>query len=438
MKQMLKVFFICVFFGQMQGADKAVTFKEDVNLIMEAVLSSDIDVLERLKNKGADVNKIDIYGKTPLYRAVERSNIAMVQELVRLGADINKVDRYGKTAFYQAVENDNIPMVQTLAALGADINKPENNGKTPFYQAVFNRNIPMVKMLARLNADINKVENNGVSPFCLAFFLNNDKSMSLALVKLGVDVNQVDYQGESLLSVVMQRKNQRMDRMRMLARFEVDINKANDRGMLPFEQHFYARNGVYDQAVLIELIKLGVDVNQINRHGKTFLYWLIRLSKGSPALASRVTKDLIENLLFAGAQINNEILAELQEFALAEDTKSGNTQLRDLIQRSQIVSGKLKELHIDPQNFFQKIKNLKIAEYLLLNQNNDLKKMIMKDIVLDFVKSSDVDLLIKRLPQADQWYENYFKENLVRKIKNQAKKLQALEVLQRAFIKKIH
>ena len=51
------------------------------------------------------------------------------------GADINKDDKDGFTPLFDACSNGNIHMVRFLIENGANINKQCNNGQTPLFNA---------------------------------------------------------------------------------------------------------------------------------------------------------------------------------------------------------------------------------------------------------------------------------------------------------------
>ena len=53
---------------------------------------------------GADINKEDANGKTPLYRTCERGKLNRVKylNLISKGANINKENRFGETPLFGA------------------------------------------------------------------------------------------------------------------------------------------------------------------------------------------------------------------------------------------------------------------------------------------------------------------------------------------------
>ena len=51
--------------------------------------------------------------------------------LIQAGAEINKAEENGETPLYTAAERGHETVVRALNELGADINKAINNGATP-------------------------------------------------------------------------------------------------------------------------------------------------------------------------------------------------------------------------------------------------------------------------------------------------------------------
>ena len=68
---------------------------------------------------GADVNKADWDGETPLYRAACNNNEAVVKALIAAGADVNKADDDGETPLWYAARNGHEAVVKVLIAAGA-------------------------------------------------------------------------------------------------------------------------------------------------------------------------------------------------------------------------------------------------------------------------------------------------------------------------------
>ncbi len=94
-----------------------------------------VEVVDALIATGADVNKADNCGYTPISQASHNGHLEVVQGLIAAGADVNKADKWGVTPIYWASDNSRLEVVQALIAAGADVNKGNIDGNTPIYWA---------------------------------------------------------------------------------------------------------------------------------------------------------------------------------------------------------------------------------------------------------------------------------------------------------------
>ena len=88
-----------------------------------AVLAFDNGRVTFLLAKGADVNKLDDQGYTPLHTAVRNRNSDLVALLLEHGADPNLPDSDGATPLVHAINRNHVPSVEALLAKGADIER---------------------------------------------------------------------------------------------------------------------------------------------------------------------------------------------------------------------------------------------------------------------------------------------------------------------------
>jgi len=71
------------------------------------VASGDTNIVLMMIKRGADINRIDGYGGTPLDVAVEFQKVEMIRLLVSQGADVSRRDRKGRTAL-ELAEQENL------------------------------------------------------------------------------------------------------------------------------------------------------------------------------------------------------------------------------------------------------------------------------------------------------------------------------------------
>ena len=120
----------------------------------------ELEILEMLFNKGANVNETNV-----LTNAVVAGNHKIIRFLLEAGADIDAVDRHHGTALQRAVLNGDVESVQILIDGGADIDatagylafRHERYSllRTPIQQASLDRNAEIVQILVNEGADVN-------------------------------------------------------------------------------------------------------------------------------------------------------------------------------------------------------------------------------------------------------------------------------------------
>jgi predicted regulator of amino acid metabolism with ACT domain len=72
-------------------------------------------------DSGADVNRVDKYGNTPLSWAAYEGYEEIVKLLLSAGADVNLADKVGQTPFWIAADKGHLEIARLLIANGAEI-----------------------------------------------------------------------------------------------------------------------------------------------------------------------------------------------------------------------------------------------------------------------------------------------------------------------------
>jgi ankyrin repeat protein len=135
------------------------------------------EMIRILLSKGADPNRIDSMGNTPLMRAVElgdeNGSHAVVQQLLTAGARVN--ERSGpwlETPLYRASRIADAELVNMLIANGADVLARDRHGRTPLHAAASSpRHVSeieaTIRVLLRDGADPMILDRNGKRPIDL-------------------------------------------------------------------------------------------------------------------------------------------------------------------------------------------------------------------------------------------------------------------------------
>jgi len=114
------------------------------------------DIMEML-DLDIDVNMI-MRGTTPLMRAcIRESSSNVIDKLIEKGANINFVDERGDTPLSKAIWYKNMRIIYKLLENGADINMLSNSRKNDLlFLALRDRNIGLSNKLIELGADVDK------------------------------------------------------------------------------------------------------------------------------------------------------------------------------------------------------------------------------------------------------------------------------------------
>jgi ankyrin repeat protein len=182
--------------------------------LSNAVNANDVDRVKFLVEKGADVNKPDPQGWTPLQNAARQRKDGMIKALIELGADVNRPDDSGMTPLIAAAMRDHVPSIKVLIEKGANIEQPGPQGFRPLALAIAENKYESAKALMEAGADLSAASGaDGLTPLMLiaaqtspaegARFLpgsTRPSDIARGLVERGADVNA---QGKSGVTALM-------------------------------------------------------------------------------------------------------------------------------------------------------------------------------------------------------------------------------------------
>lgn len=127
------------------------------------------DVLELLVGGGADINKRDIFGFSPLYHACKEQKADLIEILFDLGADIDqKTTHNGLTPLMEACCSPSKEPVEILLRKGANLSPRNPHGLTALSLACVNGCVDHVDALIARDADVAAHDHNGHRPLCTA------------------------------------------------------------------------------------------------------------------------------------------------------------------------------------------------------------------------------------------------------------------------------
>ena len=204
--------------------------------LLKCASSGDTELVRLLIAAGANVNKEDGYGRTPLYEAAFKGHTECVKLLLAApGIDVNKANKDGETPLYWAAYNGHSECVRLLlAAPGIVVNKANKYGETPLYRAAWKGHTECVKLLlAAPGIDVNKANKDGWTPLYWAAWKGHTECVKLLLAAPGIDVNKANEYGTPLFWAAWKGHTECVKLL--LAAPGIDVNKADKYGRTPLK-----------------------------------------------------------------------------------------------------------------------------------------------------------------------------------------------------------
>ncbi|KAF4556688.1 Ankyrin repeat-containing protein 30 [Elsinoe fawcettii] len=132
--------------------------------------------------------KVPITDRSALHLAVQETSNTMIRFLLAHGADINKQDSHGDTPLHLAAATGNIEVITTLLEHSADPDLADWTGRTPLYAAVERGHQAAVTLLIEAATNIDWKDINGHSALHLAVQIGSETMVS-TLLSNGANIN---------------------------------------------------------------------------------------------------------------------------------------------------------------------------------------------------------------------------------------------------------
>lgn len=171
----------------------ALEIKQEIDLpkadkaLFTAVQNDDIDAARQALSDGADVNVVDGWKRTPLFRV---KSVGMAQWLLANGANIDALDMQGETPLFSAQTGETANFFIDKGMY--DTVKKNMFGHTPLHTV---KNAQAVRLLIREGADVNARDDQKMTPL----FYAANKEIARLLLDNGALLEEKDDQGHTPL-----------------------------------------------------------------------------------------------------------------------------------------------------------------------------------------------------------------------------------------------
>ncbi|XP_072170582.1 uncharacterized protein [Diadema setosum] len=166
-------------------------------------IAIDLEYLELILRRGADINCTDSYGQTVLHEVARTWDPDVAMFLIERGSRVDQADSYGRTPLHVAATVNFPGMVDILLDCGADIEyatKGEN--QTPLHYAARNDACKTLRALVKRGAFLQARDYKGRTPLQVAAEYDRSETARL-LLESGGTASDTDDSGHSAMQFMV-------------------------------------------------------------------------------------------------------------------------------------------------------------------------------------------------------------------------------------------
>jgi ankyrin repeat protein len=170
-----------------KGADINTETTTGVTPLIFAVINNQPDAVNTILKYNPVLDKITSSYETPLIIAVKNNNFDICEALIRAGADVDFTDRNGASPLHYSSVNGYLDITDLLLYYNASIDQKSDDGITPLLAAVMAGFADVADLLIQNGANMEARNNKGYTPFLMAA-VNGDTLLMNLLFRHGVDI----------------------------------------------------------------------------------------------------------------------------------------------------------------------------------------------------------------------------------------------------------
>ena len=152
-----------------------------------------------------DLEARDSFGRTKLYLAAERGDMNKVNQLISKGAEIDARDNCLWTPFMRAAQNGHLEVARSLLNAGADINAIDKDGYDALMATVITQKSDVITFLLEQGIELNTQDKTMGWTALIWAAKDGQQDILDTLVAYGADKSIVDYSGKTAYDWAMEK-----------------------------------------------------------------------------------------------------------------------------------------------------------------------------------------------------------------------------------------
>jgi ankyrin repeat protein len=232
-------------------------------LLFKAIKKNDLIAVQKHIEAGVDLDKIHPKTRsTPLMYAAQYSNPLIIKALINAGADINKANAAGETPLMISAMHGN-ELTPFLSTPGIEVNAKDSRGSTALMHAIKKFNCEAAKeLIACPGIDVNAKDTNGKTALMLCAEKDSPRNMEHLLAHPSIDVNAQDINGYTALMLSARRSIVTGKNLLAHPRININIKGPHALGSALIIAACYDNH-----IMLMNLIEAGADLTERDRAG---------------------------------------------------------------------------------------------------------------------------------------------------------------------------
>lgn len=289
--------------GSLNSYDVNQPNKHGTPPLLIAAGCGNIQIIEVLMRKGAEIQAHDKSGANAIYYAARHGHVETLKFLHEKKCPLDVQDKSGETALHVAARYGNVDVVSYLCSIRANPDLADREQETPLHCAAWHGYSPVARALCQAGCHVDAKNREGESPLLTAS-ARGFVDIVECLVEHGADLETADKDGHTALHLAVRRCQ--VEVVRCLLRHRCHADRQDRHGNTPL--HIACKDGNLPVVTAICNAKASLDLP--NKYGRTPLH----LAANSGSL------EVVRHLCLAGANID----AVTNDGKTAEDLASAD------------------------------------------------------------------------------------------------------------------